>query len=115
MNNFESYATAIAFRVDLSKHMVSALLRVRDGENICLNGMSGIALLRRGLIETYEVKEGRFDAMRVRLTDAGKHVAILCGLAGLKSDTEQAKINGKEEALRYYAELTEAAKQDTGE
>lgn len=79
---FASYATGSAFRIDLSKRMVVALMLAARGDTLD-TGYFGVAgLVQRGLAELVEPQK-RYIFREMRLTEAGQKVADLCRMAGL--------------------------------
>lgn len=88
---FASYATSGAFRIDLSRPMVSSLFFAANGGELTGGTYRGMysaaeALLRRGLVEKIP-HNGRSEVSRLyppmRITEAGIAVARLCEMAGL--------------------------------
>lgn len=80
---FASYVTGSAFRIDLSKRMVLALLSAAQGKAIDTSHYGVPGLLQRGLAEPVEEAGKSVYFKEVRLTDAGQKVAELCRMAGL--------------------------------
>lgn len=79
---FANYATGSAFRIDLSKRMVAALLSAARGSSVNTGhfGVTGLAI--RGLMEPTDGQEKAFYK-EMRLTEAGEKVVDLCVMAGL--------------------------------
>lgn len=80
---FASYVTGSAFRIDLSKRMVLALLSAAQGKSIDTSHYGVPGLVQRGLVEPVDGDEKSAYFKEVRLTDAGQKVAELCQMAGL--------------------------------
>jgi hypothetical protein len=79
---FANYVTGSAFRIDLSKRMVTALMSAAKGKSLNTGHYGAPALVQRGLMEPVEGQERAFYK-DVRLTEAGQKVAELCRMAGL--------------------------------
>ena len=80
---FASYVTGSAFRIDLSKRMVAALLSAANGKGLDTGHYGVPGLVQRGLMEPVDgAQKTLYRAMR--LTDAGHKVAELCRMAGLE-------------------------------
>lgn len=79
---FASYVTGSAFRIDLSRRMVVALLSSAAGKSINTGHYGVPGLVQRGLMELVEDDSASFYK-EARLTDAGQKVAELCRMAGL--------------------------------
>lgn len=82
---FASYVTGAAFRIDLSKRMVGALLSAAKGCSIDSSHYGVHSLTVRGLMVPIDEQERRIYK-KMRLTDAGQKVAELCLMAGLGGD-----------------------------
>lgn len=89
-SSFATYATGVAFRIDLSARMVRALMSLAQGKALDTYHYGASGLLSRGLVE---VKPGQCGSIKqdLRLTKEGMLVARLCEYAGLGSidHTEQ--------------------------
>ncbi|MBB4103550.1 hypothetical protein [Allorhizobium borbori] len=79
---FASYVTGSAFRIDLSRRMVSSLMAAANGGKLNTGNYGTESLIKRGLMEITEGQEKRIYK-NVRLTEAGFKVAELCTMAGL--------------------------------
>lgn len=79
---FASYVTGSAFRIDLSKRMVAALMSAAQGKSLNTGHYGVHGLVQRGLVEQIEDHDKAFYK-EVRLTEAGKKVVELCEMAGL--------------------------------
>lgn len=77
---FKDYSTSCAFRLDLSKRMINALLCKYSGidEDCNLNLAPYKALARRGLL--------RWDEKGLHITKAGKLTSKLLIQAGFKAN-----------------------------
>lgn len=82
---FASYATGSAFRIDLSKRMVVALMSAARGRTLDTGHFGVTGLVQRGLAELVE-PQPRCIFREMRLTEAGHKVADLCRMAGLDKE-----------------------------
>lgn len=81
-SSFATYATGVAFRIDLSARMVRALMSLAQGKALDTYHYGAAGLFSRGLVE---VKPGQCGSMQqdLQLTEEGKLVVRLCECAGL--------------------------------
>lgn len=85
---FASYVTGSAFRIDLSRRMVTALISASEGKTLDTGHYGVCGLVQRGLMETTEDKKSAYYKS-VALTEAGKKVVELCLMAGLGAQQAQ--------------------------
>jgi hypothetical protein len=81
---FASYVTGSAFRLDLSRRMVTALLSAAEGKSLNTGHYGVSGLIERGIMEITKDQDTAFYK-DVRLTDVGMKVVELCKMAGLEA------------------------------